>query len=121
MHPGYGDPLEGQVMSEDCLRVHVWTPGVDNAERPVMVWLHGGGYQEGAALQTYSQADRLAAAQDVVVVSVSHRLGLLGYTALQDVVGEHYRGSGQAGDSTWCRRWNGFTTTSAPSAATPAT
>jgi para-nitrobenzyl esterase len=97
MHPGYGDPLEGQVMSEDCLRVHVWTPGVDDAQRPVMVWLHGGGYQEGAALQTYSQADRLAAAQDVVVVSVSHRLGLLGYTALQDVVGEDYRGSGQAG------------------------
>lgn len=97
MHPGYGDPVEGVRMSEDCLVLNVWTPGLDSSLRPVMVWLHGGGFQDGASSSQYSHGDTLAEAEDVVVVSVNHRVGLFGYTALEDVSGIEFAGSGVAG------------------------
>ncbi len=56
--------------SEDCLRVNVWTPGLDATKRPVMVWLHGGGFAAGSSqeLKAYD-GERLARRGDVVVVS----------------------------------------------------
>lgn len=78
--------------SEDCLTLNVWTPAVDDRARPVMVWIHGGGWiYEGTEDRLYD-GGRLAARGDVVVVSVEYRLGALGFTHLEGV-----EGSGNAG------------------------
>jgi para-nitrobenzyl esterase len=71
---------------EDCLRVNVWTPSTSDAtRRPVLVWIHGGGYTSGSSneLRMYD-GESLARRGDVVVVSLNHRLGPLGYMNLQD-------------------------------------
>ncbi len=68
------------VMSEDCLALNVWTRGLDG-RRPVIVWLHGGGYLSGGTAQPVYDAARFAAEADVVVVTVGYRLGALGFLA----------------------------------------
>ena len=69
-----------KAMSEDCLAVNVWTPGVgDGGKRPVMVWLHGGGFVEGSGSAALYDGTSLARRGDVVVVTLNHRLGALGY------------------------------------------
>lgn len=83
---------------EDCLRVNVWTPGInDGKKRPVMVWLHGGGYSTGSGqeLPSYDGAS-LARKGDVVVVTLNHRLNVLGFLDLSSF-GEEYAASGNAG------------------------
>ena len=83
---------------EDCLRANVWTPGInDGKKRPVMVWLHGGGYSTGSGqeLPSYDGAS-LARKGDVVVVTVNHRLNVLGFLDLSSF-GEKYAASGNAG------------------------
>ncbi|MCF0174850.1 MAG: carboxylesterase/lipase family protein [Bacteroidales bacterium] len=83
---------------EDCQRLNIWTPGVnDGKKRPVMVWLHGGGYSAGSGqeLPSYDGAN-LAAKGDVVVVSLNHRLNVLGFLDLS-AFGEKYAESGNAG------------------------
>ena len=84
-------------VSEDCLNLNVWTPGRDEARRPVMVWLHGGGFSSGSANNAVYDGDRLARRGDVVVVTVNHRLGVLGFLHLADVGGERWAGSGNVG------------------------
>jgi para-nitrobenzyl esterase len=72
---------EDGYSSEDCLHLNVWTPSInDNAKRPVMVWIHGGGYTSGSdqEMRMYPGGS-LSRRGDVVVVSVNHRLGVLGY------------------------------------------
>ncbi|MBI3735652.1 carboxylesterase/lipase family protein [Candidatus Sumerlaeota bacterium] len=85
--------------AEDCLRLNVWTPGIkDNAKRPVMVWLHGGGFQAGSSQELPSyHGERLARRGDVVVVSVNHRLGVLAHLDLASIGGEKYKHSANAG------------------------
>ena len=73
-----GDPLE---QSEDCLHLSIWTPAPDSARRPVMVWVHGGGFTSGSAGSVLYRGQRLAAEGDVVVVNVNYRLGALGFLA----------------------------------------
>lgn len=68
--------------SEDCLFLNVWTPGVDAGRRPVMVYIHGGGYGTGSGSDPLYDGTRLAARRDVVVVTLNHRLGPLGYAPL---------------------------------------
>ena len=86
------------VQSEDCLRVNVWTPAVGDAKnRPVMVWLHGGGYTAGSGQELRSyDGENLARRGDVVVVSLNHRLQALGYLDLSKF-GDRYAASGNAG------------------------
>lgn len=87
-YPGSGSPLEGRCSAEDALVLNVWTPGAVTATpRPVMVWLHGGAFLSGTGAESWFQGDRLAERGDVVVVTLNHRLGLLGYlppSALDD-------------------------------------
>jgi len=87
------------IPGEDCLRVNVWTSGInDNKKRPVMVWLHGGGFQAGSGQELPSyDGENLAKRGDVVVVSVNHRLGVLGYLNLAEIGAEKYAGSANAG------------------------
>ncbi|MDB5442803.1 MAG: carboxylesterase [Phenylobacterium sp.] len=83
---------------EDCLRLNVWSPGVTGPARPVMVWLHGGGYEAGSAqeLPAYD-GERLAGRGGVVVVSVNHRLGPFGFLDLSGFGDARYATSGNAG------------------------
>jgi len=84
--------------SENCLVLNVWTPGVkDGVKRPVMVWLHGGGYAYGAGSDIICNGAALSKRGDVVVVTLNHRIGILGFLYLVDVVGQEYAGSGMAG------------------------
>jgi para-nitrobenzyl esterase len=73
--------------SEDCLTLNVWTPGLDDARRPVMVWIHGGAFVFGGASQPIYDGARLARRGDVVVVTVQYRLGALGFLYLRDILG----------------------------------
>jgi para-nitrobenzyl esterase len=87
------------VQGEDCLRVNVWTPGInDNRKRPVMVWLHGGGFSMGSGheLRSYD-GENLARRGDVVMVSLNHRLGAAGFLNLFAIGGEKYAVSANAG------------------------
>jgi para-nitrobenzyl esterase len=84
-------------MSEDCLFLNVWTPGIDNKKRPVMVWLHGGGFSSGSGGDAITEGGNLARKGDVVVVSVNHRLNVFGYLQLSKEWGPEYVSSGQAG------------------------
>ena len=68
--------------SEDCLRLNVWTPAPDAGRRPVIVYIHGGAYATGSGSSPLTNGARLAAKGDVVVVTVNHRLGPLGYASL---------------------------------------
>ena len=83
---------------EDCLRINIWTPGInDGKKRPVMVWLHGGGYATGSGQELPSYDGRnLAEKGDVVVVTLNHRLNVLGFLDLS-AYGEKYASSGNAG------------------------
>lgn len=77
---------------EDCLFLNVFTPAADDARRPVLVWIHGGGFTAGAGSIPWYSGARLAAGGDVVVVTVNYRLGALGFLHLPDIPG-----SGNAG------------------------
>ncbi|OYX57616.1 MAG: hypothetical protein B7Y86_05640 [Brevundimonas subvibrioides] len=84
--------------SEDCLVLNVWTPAVaDNARRPVMVWLHGGGFFLGSGGDKYYEGSNLSRGQDVVVVTLNHRLNVFGYLELGPEAGPQYADSNLAG------------------------
>jgi para-nitrobenzyl esterase len=72
-------------MNEDCLVLNVWTPGLDGARRPVMFSIHGGGFTSGSGSTPGYSGEPLARAGDVVVVTVNHRLGVLGCLHLGDL------------------------------------
>lgn len=78
--------------SEDCMRANVWTPGInDGKKRPVMFWIHGGGFTAGSSQELPSyDGESLAKTGDVVVVSINHRLNILGYLDLS-AYGEKYK------------------------------
>jgi len=86
-------------VSEDCLRLNVLTPAInDGKKRPVIVWLHGGGFTNGNAIeQDGYHGENLAKKGDIVFVSVNHRLGPLGFTNLAGVDGEKFSASGNVG------------------------
>ncbi|HKU38695.1 MAG TPA: carboxylesterase/lipase family protein [Polyangiales bacterium] len=83
--------------SEDCLFLNVWTPGLrDGKKRPVMVWLHGGGFVTGSGSSNAYEGTRLAKRGDVVVITINHRLNAFGYLYLAEL-GETFADSGNAG------------------------
>jgi para-nitrobenzyl esterase len=84
-------------VSEDCLKLNIWTPALDNKKRPVVVWLHGGGFVNGNGIeQDGYHGENLARFGDIVFCSVNHRLGALGYCCLSAAGGE--AASGNAGN-----------------------
>jgi para-nitrobenzyl esterase len=87
-----------EPIGEDCLMLNVWTPGVGaSGKRPVMVWLHGGGYTSGSGGFICYDGTNLAGKHDVVAVTVNHRLSVFGYTYLAGLGGERYADSGNVG------------------------
>jgi para-nitrobenzyl esterase len=91
--PGAG--AEGP--SEACLVLNVTTPAADDAGRPVMVWLHAGAWTLGAGTSDFYDGERLATRGDVVVVSINHRLGPLGFSNLAGIGGKKFARSGNVG------------------------
>ncbi len=84
--------------SEDCLFANVWTHGVqDGSRRPVMVWVHSGGFSANSGSSPSIDGTSLADVGDVVVVSFNHRLGVLGYTYWNDDPSDKFAGSGNVG------------------------
>ena len=83
--------------SEDCLSLNVWTQSLDKeAKKPVMVWLHGGGLETGSSIEhTAYDGENLSVFGDVVVVSVNHRLNILGFFDVSSL-GEKYSNSANA-------------------------
>ncbi|MFA5963466.1 MAG: carboxylesterase family protein [Sphingomonas sp.] len=90
----WNDSVEG----EDCLRVNLWTPGIDDGRRrPVLVWLHGGGFAAGSGHDLPAfDGHELALRGDAVVVTLNHRLNLLGFLDLSHC-GARYAQSGNVG------------------------
>jgi para-nitrobenzyl esterase len=95
---GIGTDPAGTPQNEDCLRLNVYTKGLDAAgKRPVMVFFHGGGYSTGSGSINAYQGEGLARSQDVVLVTVNHRLNVFGYTYLGGVIPSGFETSGNAG------------------------
>ena len=87
-----------EFVSEDCLFLNVWTPGVnDGRKRPVMFYIHGGAYSNGSGSSPWYDGRALARRGDVVVVTVNHRLNAFGYLYLQRFADERYADSGNCG------------------------
>jgi len=86
-------------VSEDCLRINVFTPAIaDGRKRPVLFWIHGGGFTNGNGIeQDGYNGENLARLGDVVFCSINHRLGPLGFCDLAGVGGERYAASGNVG------------------------
>jgi para-nitrobenzyl esterase len=84
--------------NEDCMSLNIWTKKInDTKKRPVMVWLHGGGFTAGSSIELPSyDGENLAKKGDVVVVSINHRLNVLGYLDMS-AYGEKYKSSANAG------------------------
>src|SRR5580704_9575892 len=88
----------GEPAGEDCLVLNVWTPSATpGRKRPVMVWLHGGGFTSGSGGFKIYDGVNLAARHDVVVVTVNHRLNAFGYLYLADLGGAKYANSSNVG------------------------
>jgi para-nitrobenzyl esterase len=93
---GASSPAQG----EDCLVLNVWTPAIkDGRKRPVMFWCHGGGFASGSGSSPGTDGTNLARRGDVVVVTVNHRLNVLGFTYLgaQELGGADFEQSGDVG------------------------
>jgi para-nitrobenzyl esterase len=99
--------LKDEAQSEDCLFLNVWTPGTERAaRRPVMVYFHGGAYSNGSVTDPLNDGAMLASSEDVVVVTVNHRLNAFGYLYLARL-DPRFPDSGNAGqlDLILALRW----------------
>ena len=99
---------ETQPLSEDCLFLNIWTPGLrDGARRPVMFYIHGGAYSHGSGSSPLYDGTRLCKRGDVVIVTVNHRLNGFGYLYLGRLAGAQYADSGNVGmlDLVMALRW----------------
>lgn len=95
----YPSPIRSDIKpppeSEDCLFLNVWTPST-TGKRPVMFWMHGGGFSTGSGSSAWYDGTNLAKKQDVVVVTINHRLNVFGYADLA-AFGERYAASSSVG------------------------
>ena len=87
-----------EPMGEDCLNLNLWTPSAaKGGRRPVMVWLHGGGYSTGSPNMSPYDGANLARKHDVVVVGLTHRLNVFGFAYLAELGGERFADASNAG------------------------
>ena len=93
----YGPDFSGQPQSEDCLFLNIWTPGLDDARRPVMFWIHGGAFIIGAGSESFLNAGTLVKRGDIVLVSINYRLGALGFINLNEITSGKIPSTGNEG------------------------
>lgn len=94
----YASWANARPLSEDCLFLNVWTKGLDDKKRPVLVWFHGGGFATGSGSSLAYDGVRLANRGDVIVVTVNHRLNAFGYTYLGGLGDPAFKDSGNVGN-----------------------
>ena len=97
MSPLPGKEREEEPQSESCLFLNIWTPGLDDARRPVMVWIHGGAFSIGSGSETMYRGGKLAATGDIVLVTVNYRLGVLGFLNLNELTRGRIPATGNEG------------------------
>lgn len=99
LYQSFADHWNYDDVSEDCLRLNVFTPAInDGRKRPVLFWLHGGGFVNGNGIeQDGYNGENFCRKGDVVFVSINHRLGPLGFTNLASAGGEKFAYSGNVG------------------------
>jgi para-nitrobenzyl esterase len=92
---------------EDCLYLNVWTPGTDDRKRPVLVWIHGGGFSGGTGGTPMYEGASLAKRGDAVVVTINYRLGALGFLNLAELTGGRIEATGNEGllDQVMALQW----------------
>jgi para-nitrobenzyl esterase len=93
--PGLSERPEPQ--SEDCLFLNIFSPGIDNARRPVMVWIHGGAFCMGSGSTPMYSTGTLAANGNVVLVTINYRLGALGFLNLKELTSGRIPSTGNEG------------------------
>jgi para-nitrobenzyl esterase len=94
--PEVASTIPKLTVGEDCLALNVWTNSL-TGKRPVMVWLHGGGFASGNGCYTMYLGANLARKRDVVTVTINHRLNAFGYLYLAGIGGEKYANSSNLG------------------------
>jgi para-nitrobenzyl esterase len=92
-----GPPTKRTEIGEDCLVLNVWTPAPDGARRPVLVWLHGGGFEAGSGSNMLYDGTNLARRGDVVAVTINHRLNVFGHCHLEGAMGDEFAGAANTG------------------------
>jgi len=94
----FTDDWHYDEIGEDCLKLNVWTPNLDSKKRPVLFWMHGGGFTSGNSIEHPEyHGENLARFGDVVFVSINHRLGPMGFSNFAGVGGSKFEASGNVG------------------------
>jgi para-nitrobenzyl esterase len=93
-----GGPMYGNMtQNEDCLTLNIWTPGLDNARRPVLFWIHGGAFIIGSGCESFLDGGVLPRRGDIVFVSINYRLGVFGFINLNEITGGSIPAAGNEG------------------------
>ena len=93
-----GSPsFEQFAQDEDCLFLNIWTPGLDDTRRPVMVWIHGGVFIIGSGAEAFLDNSSLVRRGDIVLVSINYRLGAFGFMNLKEITGGKIPATGNEG------------------------
>ncbi len=88
---------EPEPQNEDCLFLNLFSPGLDNARRPVMVWIHGGAFSMGSGSMSMYTTGTIASNGNVVLVTINYRLGVLGFLNLNEVTKGRIPSTGNEG------------------------
>lgn len=101
------DPALIASQSEDCLTLNIWTPGLESPLRPVLFYIHGGGFTGGTGGDDIYAGNSFAHNNDIVVVTMNYRLGVFGFLDVSPWLGEAYQASGNNGllDLIQALRW----------------
>ncbi len=94
---GFAPDFSGQPQNEDCLFLNVWTPGLDDARRPVMLWIHGGAFIIGSGSEAFLDSGYLARRGNIVLVSINYRLGAFGFLNLKELTAGKIPSTGNEG------------------------
>lgn len=102
-----GLPDESEPQSEDCLFLNIFSPGLDGAPRPVMVWIHGGAFSMGSGSTQMYTTGTIASQGNIVLVTINYRLGALGFLNLDEVTKGKIPSTGNEGlqDQIAALRW----------------
>ena len=96
-----------EPQDEDCLYLNIFTPGLDDARRPVLFWIHGGGFTSGSGSGLAYYGRNITTRGDVVLVTINYRLGALGFLNLNEATGGKIPATGNEGllDQTFAMEW----------------
>ena len=104
---GIPEHLAGKGISEDCLNLNIWTPGIDDKKRPVIVMYTGGGSTNGGNNNPVFNGPNFIKDREIVYIFANFRLGTLGFFYLGHLLGEEYQSSGSCGlmDQIFALKW----------------